>query len=461
MQGLKQPSRAPGGASAPRASERARPFRAVAAARMPQWLTWSGALPVSSDLGWPACRNVLAQRRFLLYFTGSFVSNLGTWLQNTAQMLLAYQLTHSALAVGAVTCLQFSGFLVLGPWAASLADRMGARRVLIGSQVLSAGVAAAMAFLQFAGIISEELLMAGALGIGLAFTFALPVQSAMIPRLVRDAESRTPLAINQVSYNAGRTLGPVLCLAVFASIGAGWAFTLNAISFLIFAAVLIVIHPGGDVRPASHRHDWAGLRIALSRPRILLLLAMVAAVTIADDPVAVLGPTLAHQVLHVSGSWPAYFVSALGLGTVLGVLVPARPANSHGVAGSLLLLGVSIAVFAAGIAPWLSLLAAGTAGVAGLLTGSAAQALLYETAGPRQKAHVMALWAIAWAGSKPLASLADGWLASHFDVMRAGLMLATPALAVAATEMWLPKAWRIRVKRFAHAHLASPNTIQW
>jgi predicted MFS family arabinose efflux permease len=426
---------------------------------MPQWLTWSGALPISSDLGWPACRHVLAQRRFLLYFTGSFVSNLGTWLQNTAQMLLAYQLTHSALAVGAVTCLQFSGFLVLGPWAASLADRLGSRRVLIGSQVLSACVATAMAFLQFAGLITERLLMAGALGIGLAFTFALPVQSAMIPGLVREAESRTPLAMNQVSYNAGRTLGPVLCLAVFASIGAAWAFTLNAISFLVFAVVLVVIHPGGAVRSPSRRHDWAGLRIALLRPRILLLLAMVAAVTIADDPVLVLGPTLAHQVLHVSGNWPAYFVSALGLGTVLGVLVPARPANSHGVAGSLLLLGVSIAVFAAGIAPWLSLLAAGTAGVAGLLTGSAAQALLYETAGQRQKAHVMALWAMAWAGSKPFASLADGWLATHLDVLRAGLLLASPALAVAAIEIWLPNAWRVWVKRFAHAHLVSPNAI--
>jgi hypothetical protein len=72
---------------------------------------------------------------------------------------------------------------------------------------------------------------------------------------------------------------------------------------------------------------------------------------------------------------------------------------------------------------------------------------------------VMALWAIAWAGTKPVASLADGWLATHLDVLRAGVLLAAPALAVAALEIWLPKAWRLRVKHFAYVHFVSPNII--
>jgi MFS family permease len=433
--------------------------RAVAAARMllmPQWLTWSGTLPVARDHGRSASWRVLGQRRFTAYFAGSFISNMGTWLQNTAQILLTYQLTHSAFAVGAVTCLQFSGFLVLGPWAATLADRMGAKRVLIGSQVVSAGIAAAMAALQFDRLLTEMPLMIGALGIGLAFTFALPVQTAMVPGLVREADTRAALAMNSVSYNAGRTLAPILCVAVFASIGAGWAFALNAVSFLVFATVLLVIHPGDGARLTRRPHDWSGLRIALWRPRILLLLAMVAAVTMTDDPIQVLGPALAHQVLHVSGAWPAYFLSALGLGTVLAALVPTKPAHAHGVAGSLLLLGASAVVFVAGISPWISLLAAATAGVAGLLTGSAAQALLFKSARLGQEAQVMALWAIAWAGSKPLASLADGWLASHLDLLRAGLLLATPGLIVAVLEICMPKPWKQRVKHFARTHLATP-----
>jgi hypothetical protein len=94
--------------------------------KMPQWLTGSGAPSGLNEPKSAASWHVLKQRRFLLYFGGSFVSNMGTWLQNTAQMLLAYQITHSAFAVGLVTCAQFSGFLVLGPWAAKLADILGA-----------------------------------------------------------------------------------------------------------------------------------------------------------------------------------------------------------------------------------------------------------------------------------------------------------------------------------------------
>src|SRR5258708_15209172 len=152
--------------------------------RMPQWLTGSGTIPFRRARGKSASWHVLKQRRFLIYFAGSLVSNLGTWLQNTAQMLLAYQLTHSAFAVGLITCAQFSGFLVVGPWAGALADRLGSRRVLIGAQLLSAGVAGILAYLQFDGRLSERLLVIAALAMGLAFTFSLPVQTAMVPRLV-------------------------------------------------------------------------------------------------------------------------------------------------------------------------------------------------------------------------------------------------------------------------------------
>jgi MFS family permease len=377
-------------------------------------------------------------------------------------MLLAYKLTHSALAVGAVTCLQFAGFLLLGPWAATLADRIGVRRVLVGSQIASAAIAATMAGLQFAGVLSVQLLMAGALGIGLAFTFALPLQTAMVPGLAPEADTKAAMAMNSVSYNAGRTVAPVLCVALFASIGTGWAFALNAISFLVFTVVIVAVQPakpggpGHGARRDRHAHDWTGLRVALGRPRILLLLAMVAAVTIADDPVLVLGPTLAHQVLAVSGVWPAYFLSALGLGTAVGALVPTKPSTSHRAAIPLLALAISVIVFAAGLTAWLSLVAALMAGVAGLLTGAAAQALLVKAAGPRYTTQVMALWAVAWAGSKPIASVADGWLAVHVGVFHAAVLLAMPALAIGLLERFLrppaKKYLKQRIRAFGQSH---------
>jgi predicted MFS family arabinose efflux permease len=427
---------------------------------MPQWLTGSGALPFRRAEGKSASWYVLKQRRFLAYFGGSLVSNLGTWLQNTAQMLLAYQLTHSAFAVGLITCAQFSGFLVVGPWAGALADRLGGRRVLIGAQFVSAAVAGTLAYMQFNGMLTERPLVIGALAMGLAFTFVLPVQTAMVPRLVPESDTKAAMAMNSVSYNAGRTLAPVLCVVVLASIGAAWAFTLNAISFVVFAATIIAVHPSSSATSQRRAHDWLGLRIAVWQPRILLLLAMVAAVTIADDPILVLGPALAHRIPAASSVWPAYFLSALGMGTVLGALVPTKPSTARRAAVPLLALALSVVVFTSGIATWLSLLAALAAGLAALLTGAAAQALLLESAGPRHATQVMALWAIAWAGSKPIASLADGWLASHIGVFRAGIALAIPALAVALLELFLWPGVRNWLKNRMREHNAPHTPIQ-
>jgi predicted MFS family arabinose efflux permease len=425
----------------------------------------SGAVPSSRDDGKNASWHVLKQRHFLVYFAGSLVSNLGTWLQNTAQMLLAYHLTHSAFAVGVVTCAQFSGFLLVGPWAASLAGRMGSKRVLIGSQFLAACFAVALAILQFTHSLTELKLAVGALGIGLAFTFALPVQTAMVPCLVPKPDTKAALAMNSVSYNAGRTLAPVLCVAVVASLGTGWAFLINAVTFVVFAVTIAVVYPR-NVEPTERQaHDWLGLRIAIWHPRILLLLAMVAAITIAEDPVLVLGPTLAHQTLGVSSVWPAFFLAALGLGTVLGALVPTKSSTARRAAVPLLVLACSVIVFSLGAFAWLSLLMALVAGMAGLLTGAAVQTVLLETAGPRQATQVMALWAIAWAGSKPVASLLDGWLATHVGVFRTGVVFALPALAVALFELFLWRHTKNRLKermrtynRAHYSNLVSPVT---
>jgi predicted MFS family arabinose efflux permease len=258
------------------------------------------------------------------------------------------------------------------------------------------------------------------------------------------------MAMNSVSYNAGRALAPVLCVALITAMGFGWAFALNALSFGIFALALIRVRlPTVQGLPGPTRAR-DGISVALDRGRILLLLVMVAAVTFAEDPVLVLGPALAHH-LGVPNVWPGYFLAALGCGTVFGSF--RRPgatpsdnsAMSRRAARNLLVLGVMIVLFALGISPWVSLIAAVWAGVAALQVSSATQSLLVKQ-DPLRAASVMALWAIAWAGSKPLASLADGWLASGTSLRIAGAALSAPAILLALLEMYLPKSWKKRIK---------------
>jgi predicted MFS family arabinose efflux permease len=372
-----------------------------------------------------------------------------------AQVLLAYHLTHSVFTVGVVTCAQFSGSLVLGPWAAVLASRVGGKRMLIGTQVLSGVLAGGLAGLERARLLDAHLLIVGALALGLVFTFALPVQTALVPRLVDDDDAEAALTMNSVSYNAGRAIGPALAVALIIATGFTWAFALNAISFAIYAVALMRVKLHEKEEPSEIARASDGLATALLKPRILLLLAMVAAVTFADDPVLVLGPAVAHHVVGASGDWAGYFVSFLGLGTVLGSFRESRKAKQKGpstssrrAALSLLVLAIAIVFFAAGIDRWVSLAAAFVAGAAALRTGATTQAQLVRQ-GPKHTASVMALWAIAWAGTKPLASISDGWLASHAGVRWAGFILTTPAIALALGELFLPNGFKKTVKTLA------------
>lgn len=381
-------------------------------------LTPSTAQPYS----WVALRN----RSFRVYFCGSVTSDLGTWLQNTAQVLLAYKLASSAFDVGLVTCAQFTSPLVLGPWAGVMADRFGGRRTLLGTQVVSALIAFALAAMEFAHALNEWALVAGAMASGLAFTFALPARNVTVRRLVPAEQTRPAYVMDAVSYNIGRAVGPPLTVLLLAPDHFGWAFIANGISFVVFTATLLLARPG-EAEPEVRSRVRDGFVIAKRDQTILLLLLMVAAVTIADDPITVLGSTLAHH-LGGSPSWAGWFIAALGAGSVLGSLRRSRHLPTLPLAATALAaLGVCMVLFVATPSIWVSLAAALGAGVSCLLANSMTRTLLSQTAGKALVAPVMAVWAIAWAGSKPLASLTDGSLAGIVGYRATGILLALPA----------------------------------
>lgn len=393
--------------------------------------------------------DVLAYRDFRLYFAGTVISNLGTWLQNTAQALLAYQLTHSVLAIGAVVCAQFSWVLLLGPWTGTIVSRArSVPRLLIIAQLSAAAAAAAIAALQFAGLLTEDWLIAGALGLGLAYCLTLPAASVLVPALIPARESgikpqseiRAAMALDSASYNIGRCAAPLLAVLVVTCIGFGWAFALNAASFLALAAALAKVSPCAGSRPNSQAKITDGFRMISRDPRLQLLLAIVAAVTIAADPVLVLGPALARH-FGLPEIWAGYYLSALGGGTIVASFVPMPPPSRvQHAAYPLFLLGAAVTVFALGLNPWLSLAAALVAGIACLLTGSVARALLWTFIPEEQgRPAVMAIWAVAWAGSKPLASLVDGMLATFIGVWTAGMLtLKLPNVQTTGVLLALP-----------------------
>lgn len=397
---------------------------------------------------------VLRNPSFRWYFIGSVSSDFGTWVQNTAQVLLAYRLTHSVLAVALVTCAQFSSPFLLGPWAGVMADRFGGKKTLLWTEFASALIAGFLTFLQFTGRLHEAWLAAGAIAIGLTFTFALPARNVTVRRLVSPGEIRAAYAMDSVSYNLGRALAPPVSVVVIATLGFGYALALNACSFLIFTAVLMFVSKGNvELERRSRVRD--GFLVVYQEGRIMVALLMVVAVTVAADPILVLGPALAKH-FGMSTSWSGYFLAALGAGSVLGSLRRSNHAPRLKRAATVLFfLGVFMVAFVWAPFIWISIVTAFLAGVTCLVANSMMRTLLAEEAGPAREASVMAVWAIAWAGSKPFASLADGLLANTIGIHWTGVLLALPAIVPIMALLLLPGLGR-RLAGSRSEHSAQP-----
>jgi MFS family permease len=192
---------------------------------------------------------------------------------------------------------------------------LGGRRTLLITQVVSALVAATLAGLDLDGALNAWGLGVGALVGGLAFTLALPARNVTVQRLVPKDKLKPAYAMDTVSYNLGRTLAPLVIIGLaLAKISLAWAFAANAASFIIFSLILWRIHMRAEAEPERRSRVQDGFRIAFSDRRILVLLLMVAAVTMADDPILVLGPALASH-LHAPTDFSSFFIAARSDGT--------------------------------------------------------------------------------------------------------------------------------------------------
>jgi MFS family permease len=338
-------------------------------------------------------------------------------------------------------------------------DRFDHRRLLLVTQLLSVSVSGGLAALEFTGAVTEPVLIAGAAGIGLIYAFTLPAQTLIIPSLVSGPDVRDAMAMNTVSNNVGRILAPVAGVAVIITIGFGWAFALNSFSFILMFAALTLIRCRRVARPRDEvapSRILGAFRIAISDRRIALLLVMVALATVATDPIMVLGPSLSRDAFHTSDAWAAYFIAAFGAGSVLGSLIRIKQPSLRQAVLAILLLFGAVLVFVGAPMIGISLAAAAVAGLAALLTAAATQTLLFQSSKPQVSGRVIALWAFCYAGSRPPASLADGWLADNFGTRSAGfLIVVSSACVLIGVALWEVRC-RLRKRRAPAISARSP-----
>jgi MFS family permease len=379
-----------------------------------------------------AAWRVLRSRDFGPYFVGNAASASGTWFHNLAASLLVYRLTGSELLLGVLNFSQFAAILLLSPWAGAAADRFDRRRLLIVVELAATVLSAGLAVCAFAGLADEWLVIGFTLGLGVASAVAAPAQQALVVSLVGRADLETAVALNSMTFNLARAVGPALAALAVVTIGIPAAFAVNTASYLLLVGALLVVRPRPQERARAPKLRES-LRLVRDDPRLLAYLIIVAVVGYASDPVNTLAPAFA-EAFGRPDTVAGLIIGAFGAGAVTAALVVAgRAVGTRGrMALTLALLGCGVVGFA--LAPWLPLgfVFLFVAGFGYLASNTAATTRLQLGVAESQRGRIMALWSVAFLGLRPVASLVDGAIASVAGDRSAGIVLAVPALAAAA-----------------------------
>lgn len=374
------------------------------------------------------------------FLAGNLASNVGTWLHNVAAAIVVFDLTGSAFLVGLLMAAMFGPAMLLSPWAGAVADRVDRRSLLVLSQGLAAaggaGLAVWTALVGVDGLPGPWPLIGASAVIGVGHAFSIPTRAALVAALVPPRDLENALALDTVTFNLGRTLGPALGAAVMVTAGPATAFGINALSYGIFGVVLLVIRfPYAMGRPATSGSVRDGVRFVREDRILLTLLLAVGALGFASDPVNTLAPAIARELGGGDGLVGA-LVSAFGLGSVLAATTVSRVRRhlSQEVTGffGLVLLAGGVVILAVAWTAGAALVALVVAGVGFLFAITALTARIYDRVPDNYRGRVLALWGVAFLGSRPVAALLDGAIADALSTDVAVMFAASTALVAAA-----------------------------
>ena len=229
---------------------------------------------------------LIGSRNFGPFFAGNAASATGTWFQNLAAALFVWRLTHSAFLLGVLAFSNFIPVLLLVPWTGSAADRFNRKKLLLATQIAAFALTGTLALLTWAGLARVWLVMVFAVGLGVATAFATPAAFSLIGGLVPREELGSAVALNSMTYNVARAVGPLLAAVTVAQLGIAAAFAVNSASYLALVVGVLVVHPA-----ARRARRTRGLPAAgepeggPARPALLASLLIVTAVGFASDPV--------------------------------------------------------------------------------------------------------------------------------------------------------------------------------
>jgi len=397
---------------------------------------------------WDIFRAIRNHRNYRLFFGGQLISVIGTFLTNTATMWLAYSLTKSASEKTFVLGLtQFASTIpmfLLGPFGGVWVDRLNRQKLLVITQTLSMLQSFALAILALGHWITVPQVIVLALVQGIINAIDIPGRQAFLVEMVTDRDDlANAIALNSTMVHGARLIGPAAAGLLIASVGAGWCFMLDGISYLAVIAALIAMHI--QPRPRRPRASvLAELRDGIDYlrrfPPARVLMLLIAVFSLSGIPAMIV-------LMPIFGSYyggsPAqgariygFLTGALGLGALAGAI---RLAGRKTVLGLGRLIGICSVMYALAIAAfaisnqlWLALLIIPIAGW-GMITSTAASNTILQTVVEDDKrGRVMSFFAIAFLGMIPFGALIAGKLAQVLSMGGPPVVGASRAILLAA-----------------------------
>lgn len=370
---------------------------------------------------------------FRLYMLGQVISVAGNWMQTVAQGWLVYQLTGSELWLGIVAFASGTPMLLISPFAGVIADRYAKRRVMIMALIFEMVLIFSMAILAFLDMITAWQIAVLAIGIGTALAFSEPARQAFIKELIGKETLPSGIAINAMLRNTASIVGPALAGILLATVGAGWCFLLNSLSFLAAIITLYIVQVAYPSEKLKAQAPLKTLREGLSFVRHHAVIApILTSATIMGvlgiNSVLVLMPAFASIALH-SPTWAFSLMSAgLGIGSLLGSSSSVRLSHIVGRGRLILILSVlmplSILVFSqARSIP----LAVGLTSILGFGFTSFfvnANITMQIEVPDEYRGRVVSLWALQRFGLSPIVALFIGLIAQITDVVTTLVILA-------------------------------------
>jgi MFS family permease len=364
-------------------------------------------------------------RNYRLFAGGSFLSNIGTWLQRVAQDWLVLTLTGSAGALGITTGLQFLPTLLFSPFAGVLADRYAKRTVLNWTQSLMGLTALVMGVMAVTDTINVWDIYVLTFLFGMASALDVPARQAFVNEMVDDSFLSNAVALNSASFNLARMIGPALAGSLIALMGSGvsatgWVIILNGISYgaVIISLMMMRRSEMRPTRPIGRAKGQLrdGVRYVRSRQDIMLILAIVFCAGTFGFNFQMTTALMATKVFHKGAGEYGLLGSILAIGSLGGSLVAARRARPR----QTIIIGCSLAFgiveVLSGLAPTYLTFAISLplCGVTSLLMIATANAFVQMSVSAEMRGRVMALYMCIFMGGTPIGAPVLGWVAEQW-----------------------------------------------